>query len=659
MNDLFILHLSDLHIDEKATKLHKDLLNDIKTRVSFIPDGRLVVVITGDTINKGNPKAYENAHTILQKLKDILNKKLKSIYIVPGNHDKYRTPSNAFVVPTYRQLIYSDDSKYPCDNKQIDIFSQRFIDDIWPIHEDSYTKSRYIDLVKSIYEDSPNMQEIEIIAERTYGVHAININNKNYCFILLNTAWSCADDYDIHKLILGDFQLNSISDEYIKKRNQTNFDIVFVLGHHPIEQLYGTERDKLFSRMISYEHLCANVYLCGHVHDRSVINWSNNRHVLHTLVSGFGWPEMPNDRIHDHYYSLYTFHLDCNSMDIIVFNTADDGQFKPDLSIYTGNSSIEKLSRPLKYDETQGKIILSSVKNKLPVTTFATENFLSDGKQLFTCLRTVSIEMGKQIGFIIDELSEVKSFQEIIAKTTYHTDSSSKEETENYRILFRNCLCEPYGNDTLNEEEQRFIDEIRECSTYKNIIYYNFQAFLQRLCLRLRQELTPTDDKNLFCCFEYLLNKTTTCYSTLCSSNSTSVQVTEDIDQLEKDNFGGLQKAAFENNTSNCLLYSANIGNYDIDRKGQWKDFIIVAPDFTKNIYEKQSQRQKNVNPLLTFIILIYDEKYEDLLRCMDYFSISQYISDMLQQFMDTFGIEVDGFLKWIKNKDREDRKGD
>ena len=107
MFDLAILHLSDLHIGGEGKSISKplnSLLADIKTQVQSIPDKKLVIAVTGDTINIGDYRALESAKTFFRKLKDIVGNRVCALYIVPGNHDKTRTPENEFLVTACRKL---------------------------------------------------------------------------------------------------------------------------------------------------------------------------------------------------------------------------------------------------------------------------------------------------------------------------------------------------------------------------------------------------------------------------------------------------------------------------------------------------------------------------------------------------------------------------
>lgn len=68
MNDLTILHLSDLHIDGQAAypEILKNLLDHIKDEIVATREKSLVVTVTGDIIDKGNKLAINNAKSSLR-----------------------------------------------------------------------------------------------------------------------------------------------------------------------------------------------------------------------------------------------------------------------------------------------------------------------------------------------------------------------------------------------------------------------------------------------------------------------------------------------------------------------------------------------------------------------------------------------------------------
>lgn len=104
MNDLTILHLSDLHIDGQAAypEILKNLLVHIKEEIATTREKTLVVAVTGDIIDKGNKAAIDNAKKFFEDLKKTLGNKVAGIVLVPGNHDIFRSNSCKFIIPACR-----------------------------------------------------------------------------------------------------------------------------------------------------------------------------------------------------------------------------------------------------------------------------------------------------------------------------------------------------------------------------------------------------------------------------------------------------------------------------------------------------------------------------------------------------------------------------
>lgn len=648
MNDLAILHLSDLHIEKGGrsySRLHGALLNDIKEQINSIPKNTLVVVVTGDIINAGEAGALPNAKKFFRKLKEITKEKLIALYIVPGNHDKKRTTLNNYLVPAYRQMAFTGDN---------DCFGEKFEIDVWPTQKKAYEESGYFDLIHYIYNDLFEMPEISNIVESTFGVHAINLKDKHYCFVLLNTAWSCADDRDTRKLFLGRFQLRAISKSFHDLTDETPADMTFVLGHHPIECLYGTEQDELFAYMISYTEMSANAYLCGHTHDRNVINWSNNRHSIHTLMTGFGWPEVPSERVHDHYYSIYRFNLDLNSMEIYVRKTNDGSGFIPDLSIYTGRADQdgEKLVRPIRFVEAQGEITLNTANGIPSKTTFISKDFLLNSKLLLSTMCDISLDTGVIIEFYKNDLFDSLKIPESISD-----DGSTAIG------LFLKCVNNTEYQNKLTDGQKELMRKMVEANL--DGIYDNFQSYLQWFCHRFHTELLPCvkEGQIVRLHFRFLSDRSNGTYSTLCSSFSAFNEKNQQENQPSDVKYGDLLEAAFSSQSSGCLLYSVNQDICINKLKDKWKNFLTVVPRFERNIYKK-SVGSNSVGriitkqfPYITFGVTTNDDAFNSVLQCMDYYSLDNIISSIIQRYLDVFMVDIDGFLKWIRQEDKKESR--
>ena len=261
MNDIVILHLSDLHIDSSSTnysRLLRGLLIDIKKEIVLVPDNSLIVTITGDIIHKGDKKAVTAAIKFFKDLYKIIKDKVVTIYFVPGNHDKYRTEENKFLIPAYRTMGSCEGEK----------FNDKFFKSFWKYQEETYSDqngSGYLELTKKVYEifGVSNIEKHSYIKD-TFGVDVVEVLGKKYCFVMLNTAWSCIDENDTRQLILGKFQIDEIKRQYhnlVDNLSDNVIELTLVLGHHPIGTLFGKEEDNIFSEMISFEELNANAYL--------------------------------------------------------------------------------------------------------------------------------------------------------------------------------------------------------------------------------------------------------------------------------------------------------------------------------------------------------------------------------------------------------------
>lgn len=111
MNDFTILHLSDLHMEQvrKKNVLMENLLKDIADEMEYSND--ILIVVTGDIVNKANYAGKDEILFFFSKLKEILKDKVRNIYIVPGNHDKKRSGVDSMILPCMMQVKKSDGMK--------------------------------------------------------------------------------------------------------------------------------------------------------------------------------------------------------------------------------------------------------------------------------------------------------------------------------------------------------------------------------------------------------------------------------------------------------------------------------------------------------------------------------------------------------------------
>ena len=668
MNDLTILHLSDLHIDSAGSsysRLLKKLLIDIKSEISHTKDSSLLVVVTGDILHRGpkysdNQKAFDNATTFFSNLHEALGNKVAGIYIVPGNHDKYHSNDNAFLISAYRAMPSTLIDK---NNKKKSAFDETFYKNFWEFHLKSYnikTGTGFIDLTKKIYEifgmSLEKMKTKSYICD-TFGVDIIEVLGNKYCFILLNTAWSCLDEKDNRNMVLGDFQIQKIKEQFqdiVGGLDETERPkITFVLGHHPVGALRGEEEDHIFNEIISFDSFDANVYLCGHTHDRTVNNWVNNRHSVNTFVTGIGWPENSGgSHVGEHTYSIYVFNLDANSVDVYVRSTNDGGSFSPDFRIYTTEQNIKskKLVFPIKAQNAQTFIPLSVGDNRSPKAYYISEHFIEAIKdyvkrvERLRAIVSTLIESDKN-----DLFMSLCSDEQVSPINREHDTAFDYEEYFSEEINETDELLYNYFFASLPNESDEFINKINQIfSKNTEIVYEAFLGFLQRLCQKMQQILVGDlcDDTDIVRFnLRFLADRKSSQYLRLCASFPEFINPIEhDVSEIK---YGQLIEKSYLSGHS--LIYSVNEEFTKNKLLDKWKNFITVVPLFEKNSFTRKNASQNKKIPYITFGVTINKDKFDELLYCMDYFSIKESLEEIIEQYLEIFHIDIGGFCIWAK----------
>lgn len=655
MDDIIILHLSDLHIDSSSntySRLLKGLIKDIKKELHVVPEKSVVVVVTGDILHKGDKRAVQNAVKFFQDLYKVIKEKVAGIYIVPGNHDKFRTKENQFLIPAYRNM-WMDVSKK---------FDKDFYESFWKYHVEAYGEEKgsgYFELIKKIYEIF-NIKEIDNkkYVKDTFGVDIIEVLGKKYCFVMLNTAWSCIGEDEKRYLILGKFQIDEIKRQYHEMADsldENGIELTFVLGHHPIGALYGREEDSIFSEMISFEELNANAYLCGHTHDRTVINWVNNRHSINTFMTGIGWPENNSGyHIGSHTYSMYVFNIEANSIDIYVRSTDDGGSFNPDFRIYTNNvdKNNKKIVFPIKSQKAQTYISLGAGPERSSKAYYISDEFMEEIREYVLRIGRLRQSVGVMIEADKDELYEnipyLDDWDENIDEEGDNIGIPSKDEII-YNYFFADIKVDRENLDT-----DHIIDDIfEEC---RDIRYNMFLGFLQRLCQKMERillydKIVEGDIVRFH--FRYLADRNTFTYLRLCVSFPEQIDPTEHEPSEMK--YGDLIEAAY--NTQRSLIYSVNKDFCKNKLKDKWTNFLTVVPLFEGNDFKrKYADSVYKQYPFITFGVTVNSEKFNSILYCMDYFLINKMLEEIINTYIRIFRIDINRFCEWARNElEKED----
>lgn len=653
MEDLSILHLSDLHIEggrDSYSRLLRELIADVKQQVINIEKGKLIIVVTGDIIHKGNNLATEPAFRFFKDLKDAVADKARKIYIVPGNHDKKRTDESKFLIDGYRSMYRRAIKK---EDNEDEYFGEIFFTNFWKYHIESYKAEKgsgYFELTKKIYElfgiNENEMENLPYIND-TFGVDTVTIDGTQHRFVLLNTSWSCIDDFDNRNMLFGKFQLEKIRQQFDKEQEKIenkNRGLTLILGHHPLDSLFGEEEDNLFANMISFESLDADAYICGHTHDKEIINWSNSRHTIHTLVSGIGWPESTGSakskHVGDHTYSIYTFNLDINSIEICVRATNYNGKFVPETKMNTtdNKNGDERVIYPIRSEQAQAYFSLSTIeKEKI---YFISSDILRFSKEFSLHMWQFCVRMHEEFNDSKNDIYDDFMIEDVVITSDEKGYENADCETDKdlYFYLFS------------REEQEEMPNSIKKYfELHKLTINFLFLGFLQKLCSKIIEIFLDEEMKKIGVVrahFRYLADKKDLLYKKLCMSFNCG-EVSYENNDVSEMKFGDLLKWSFK--LEKGLIYNVNERFCNNKLKNKWANFITIVPIFTENKYiiNKKNETNRKEYPYITFGITISNKQFNRLLYCMDFFSIKNAIEKLIGQYVSFYSINLSDFCDW------------
>lgn len=644
MNDLTILHLSDLHFEwsgggNQYPKLHRNMIVDIENQIDSL-SYPIVIVITGDLVNKGkyDSKVKSAIRAFFTDLKKILGNKVLDIFFVCGNHDKKREvfqeqlfslfknePSP--MTNTYEKLLNEAKSAFT-EYKHI----------ITEIYELFGVKKKHIATIANTYGvDIVNTKPSQSLKKKSKDPSIKNASERNFCFISLNTVLNSAGDNDYRNLRLGNIQLEEIS-KGINSKEYQNFDAVIVLAHHPVNWLTGYEENLIQDRLLSPAQWSANLYLCGHVHERDAISWHNAHHSLTTLMTGFGWPDAGTAHSDIHLYSIYVLNIDLNSMDIYVRATSDGGTFIPDFRFYGQSFSPEqgKIVYPIDSQKAQSYIELNSASGRSNKAMYVSKAFSEKQQKFSLYLCVLQSRMTAYRYFNINEIVAL--------------DSPNKPDAK----VLQKFLTTARAAYLKEEDEKDFKACLDYLQSNMDCIYEKFDGFLQYLCLKIVQILAAIffNDKdlqnNIRCHIRYLnvkdldKNADTIEYCHLCYSfGNDELDFTRAPKPIKWN--GSLIKESFLAKAP--LIYEGN-RQYGVEPDAHWSDFITFIPDFPSN-QTVSSHISKN-RPYLSMGISCHLPRHRDYLRLFNFVRIDAIVGEMINSYLETFCINIEEFIRYI-----------
>ncbi len=623
-NDICILHLSDLHIineDEGNTSgdaiiplFLKNLLEDIRKNTEKLDE--IIIVVSGDIAFMANYKTQKSAIiSFFNELFSILNKKIKGIIFVPGNHDIIRKGYEA-------NLALMNDV-----NSDFKGFSGY----------DEYMST--INTIRTTHGFEAD--------EFSFGVEKIVCGNYNCCFIKADTAWCTSREIKGDKckqgdIFLGKFQQNFLLKKYRSLNPNSNIDVTFFVSHYPMAWLAIDEKERMLSLMLSEGKLNTDVILCGHIHDVDAINYSTHEHSLMTLITGIGWPDdHASQTSQERRYSIYKINPVRNTCDIIMRKSNRSGNFDYDYSVYTEererdcskivyplraahkNLAFIKLNSPDKIDE-QNIHISPKVADYIQKIS---DNVAFFNGHLTALIGRYKTDFFERFSIWLNE-QEIKGIQ----RRFPFFDGLSMNETYDYIIdevyffLFENdedldsIVMQIWMNFCTNNDEGNFysfLDEICQLVLFDFLTCFPSDALMRT---HFRQHSGEADDDR---------------YLAICAQTNSK----KDERFLPKPlPWGGFVKAAFENGTS--LVYSANKKLNNISTN--WQEFITIIPRFDGNIFTIREHNRFVERPKLTFGISIKGTtELIDAVMAMsiiDFLRLEEQISSQLNEYVRIFG---------------------
>ncbi|AMR05739.1 metallophosphoesterase [Bacillus thuringiensis] len=346
--ELVILHLSDLHFDNKNIKDINIVLDALWKDIKKLDLKVDYILFNGDLVNRGNEMEQFNlAKTgFINPLLESTSLSINEFFMVPGNHEVNRDSINQFIDGNITDKFNNrDDLNYFIDtidkNKQL------------LVRLDNYNKFN-----GELHKENSNLNT----SNPMYSTYIFNHGDTRIGLACLNTAWgSFGGDDDYAKILLGERQVdNSIND-------LEDCDYKIAMLHHPIEWYKEFDRESVYDRLITG----FNMVMTGHVHSQNYkeIAFDNYNTVFLKSASLF------QGRTYNG-YSILKFNFESNELEVIlreyydgarrVFGKAEriaeDGLLKLSLNKKKNDKTLKK---NLTIKKTLKEKVFIDINNKL------------------------------------------------------------------------------------------------------------------------------------------------------------------------------------------------------------------------------------------------------------------------------------------------------
>ncbi|MCH5349816.1 MAG: metallophosphoesterase [Oscillospiraceae bacterium] len=614
-----ILHLSDLHIVADENNNYSNdlalLINDIVEQINSRHIGKIIVVVTGDIIDKGEYKYIEASISFFTNLHDKIKKecpntKIIDIQIVPGNHDRSRDRSRVILSTAHRTIEVTDAR----DWKPFLKFS-----------------SKFLGMVNNIYRIFNKTIQIA----NTFGVELCNVDSKNFCFIRFDSSWCACTNNDERNIRIGEYQLQKLKREYDRIKEKEKIDITIAISHHPTSWLNPNDELLLKNYMMIEKYLNVDIFLCGHTHNLSVENLYNHEHSLLSLVTGIGWGEKRPGEINEHRYSIYSLNILRNCCEIYVRKTKRNSEFEYDFSIYSKEDvKNNKLMYPIKMYES------------------------------FPFIHTNSSNMSNSTGIYID-MSLMSKMPEIVKSNTYFNElvsdllnSCQVEFLMSWEVsnndnpdkeIHKEYITDHFSKTRGRRQKYKRLKEIERIMEMEDS-GERFASFLNELLAKIIEAYKSCFSNDVVIRAHFRrYNKNV--YSWLCSISSD-----DDLHASSRDvSWDSLIEVAY--NSKKSIVFSTNEWHNPI--KTQWNDFLTLVPVFKNyEILEHEGINEKKY-PALSFGLSLGDNYKKDdsiMLYLLSFLKIEEQISKAIDRYVKMFCVDINSFIDYENDTNIESR---
>ena len=643
-DDLYVLHLSDLHIkNEASSKSGVVLSNALKKLIADIDKQtkhheKLILVISGDTMDAGFYNDSRNTDAALRfftKLHEKIGTKVGAdIIIVPGNHDKKRSAINTLISKKHAEsgLSLSENNSFDGDSNGW-----------WEEHQKAYAD--FLNLASQIYDifGKPALSN-------TFGVDVIKHGDSTVCFLRLDTSWcSCTSD-DQRRLRIGKYQLSELFSEYREIKDgcdeaECPIHLTVAVSHHPLNWMTPDDEDECSKYFLSSDLLDVDLLMCGHIHESDIFNYFNNEHSLITLVTGIGRSDLPEQhRTSSYRYALYTINLFRNSCDISMWKSEGGGDFKPDYSIYGVRNEQNKLQYPLKIKENSAFI-------KLNALGFESKNLFIDNELLELLPKVVdSISLfSNNVGMLYENYLD-EFFYIIVEKEVPNFFLFSDDDDDNDKEQ-KLSDCEKAK---IKEIELWLSAQLREDEPPRNAKFQKyfqttdafgiFKTFLQDVCVEATEHLSKCFSEGVKLRFHFRYHSTE-------NKRDVYLKCARSDNLCQKDRTGKMQDIDWDEKKSMITL-AQNVGPVVFSSNKErnkaltdWDDFITFIPKFDRYLYTaKRNGKKLGDRPIFSAGISIKDTNTRQdnlVLYVLGYLGIDKIVANFIDDYINFFEIDV------------------